>query len=525
MDMDVAIIAATPLIGLVFACVLPLMKVFTSRRVVFNLFLLIPAIIFFSLGIVALNKVIATNDITTYCFAGWPPPLGICYTLDALSGFLMFTFSLIFLMISLYSIWYFRHLNGYAYFYTLLLIHMSGLIGLVLSSDIFNIYVMIEVVSISAYGMVAFYKHKLKALTSSVRYAILGAFYTSLLLLAVIILYNSLGTLSLGIFATYVQQVNSTNNLLISPMKIVDSTNIILFLMLIFWVGFFLSALFPNHFWLPDAHAEAPIPASALLSSISVLSGFYLIGRFLYVFYKDGFLFNIDLIMNVITLLGVVSVIYSASMLCVEDDVKRILAYSTILNIGYTFMGLGLGTKLGITASLLHAFNHAIGKSAAFFSIGLLIRRYRTRNIYALEGKGVINPITTAFLTLALVHLIGFPPTGGFFSKLYLFQAFMEAKNYWGAIVVIIGTALSVYGYGRLLEHLWHPIQKPKEEEHLSLHTILVLTALMTIIFLVSIIQEPLHTLLSKAAESLRNTGHNYIKSMNDLIRTLLPHT
>ncbi|HDJ83584.1 MAG TPA: hypothetical protein ENG44_01135, partial [Desulfurococcaceae archaeon] len=359
---------------------------------------------------------------------------------------------------------------------------------------------------------------------ASVRYALLGAFYTTLFFFAIILLYISIGTLSMGTIAASLHFVKASElKELISLYRV---EGILFFVAISIWVSLFLSAIFPNHYWLPDAHAEAPTPASALLSGATVLSGFYIITRILYTLIHGS---TLDMIVpiakTILGILGIASVIYGVIMVSVEEDIKRLLAYSTILNMGYIYMGLGIGTELGIAAALLHALNHAICKIMSFLSVGVLIKKYHTRNLYVLEGKGSETPITTTFLTFALLSLIGLPPMAGFFSKLMLFQAFMEMRNYVYAVILVIGTALSAYGYGRVLEHLWHPIHEPRphrEKEHLSIPVLASLIALTSIIIIISIIQPQLNTILIETTSSLRTSAQNYINTTIELLQNIV---
>ncbi len=519
----VSFVAVAPIACIAVAASIPLLKLFTENRALFNSMLLSAASLLLGASIASLY-ISSSRKLATYCFGGWPSPLGICYAIDRFNAFIALIFAIVFLVTALYSTWYSRHMDNYVYLYTAMLIHASGLLGLVFTADLFNIYVMLEVVGLSAYAMIASYRRRIKALVASVRYALLGAFYTSLLLLAIVLLYTSLGTLSMGTVAASLHiEKAATLRELVSLHRV---ENVLFFTAVALWLGLFLSAIFPNHFWLPDAHAEAPTPASALLSGATVLSGFYIVVRVLYTLIYGSALDTVATIaMLLLGALGIVSVLYGVVMLSIEEDVKRLLAYSTILNMGYIYMGLSIGTELGIAAALLHALNHAVGKAMAFLSVGVLVRKYRTRNLYVLEGKGGETPVTTALLTFALLSLIGLPPTGGFFSKLMLFQAFMEVRSYANAAIVVVGTALSVYGYGRILEHLWHPLHElrtHREKERLSLPVLASLIALASIAIVVSIVQPQLSTVLIEAASGLRNSTQNYIDAAIELLQALL---
>ena len=273
-------IALAPIACIAIAALIPLLKLFIENRVVFNVMLLFTAWLLLGASIVSLY-ISLHRELVTYCFGGWPPPLGICYAIDRFSAFVSLIFSIVFLITALYSTWYSRHMDNYIYFYTVMIIHACGLIGLALTADLFNIYVMLEVIGLSAYAMIASYRRRTKALVASVRYALLGAFYTTLFFFAIILLYISIGTLSMGTIAASLHFVKTSELKELTSLYRIEG--ILFFVAISIWVSLFLSAIFPNHYWLPDAHAEAPTPASALLSGATVLSGFYIITRILYI--------------------------------------------------------------------------------------------------------------------------------------------------------------------------------------------------------------------------------------------------
>ncbi len=482
-------IALTPLIPIVSSILIPLLRLFTRRKVLFNIILLSTVFIDTILVFYTSYHVYFQDSIIVYCFSNWFPPIGICYVVDKLSIFMSTILVTIYSIVSIYTIWYSRHIPNYYFFYTVLLIHLGGILGLFYTSDLFNIYVMIEVIGLSAYSLVSFYHNKLRSLIASTRYALLGAFYTTLFLLAVMFIHISLGTLNIADLSIKLGfGENYIGSCFLENTTTLNNGYVLMALVLIIWTTLFLSAVFPNHFWLPSAHSEAPSPASALLSGVTVGVGVYVIIRLLYLLMHSSVLdIIVEGLVNTLMILSVISIFYGALMMSVEDDVKRILAYSTILNIGYVFMGLSLGTPYGVSASLLHFLNHSIGKASAFLSIGVFIRNYRSRNIHVLEGVGRENVLLTSFLTISLLHLIGIPPTIGFYSKLLLFQAFINSRAYGLALVVVLGTAASAYGYVRLIEHLWHPpihgVLYRVEKIHLSTPVLVSLLILTTIMF------------------------------------------
>ncbi|ADM27901.1 NADH/Ubiquinone/plastoquinone (complex I) [Ignisphaera aggregans DSM 17230] len=526
MSIDISLlISSIPILGIAIALAILLTSIVMRNRsirtIIHVLFLVFLFLITIAIAIIFIN--LYNNPVSYYCFGGWPQPLGICYILDAYTTYFLFLVLVVFLPIALYSIWYSRHIDNYYYLYILIIIHICGLIALCLTSDFFNMYVMIEVIGISAYGLIAFYRYRVRALIASIRYAILGSLFTSLLFLSIAILYLSTGSLSIAVNGAILR--NDNLGLAVSAsLRSVDG--VIIYIVIAIWIGLFISAIFPNHIWLPDAHSEAPTTVSALLSSLSVVTGIYIVSRIYYTLVYNSIVMDRISIINIILMvLGSISSILGSIMLIKEDDVKRIFAYSTIMNMGYIVLGIAITNPIGIKASLLHTLSHGIGKSMAFLSIGIFIWRYQTRNIFALEGRGYENPITTIFLTIALLNLIGLPPTAGFYSKLMLARAFLETRNYPVLGIFLATIVISAYGYSRVLEHLLKPLPpqyRTHEKEHLSPFVTSSLVTLSITIVLVVLLQPYIEQFLDIATQSLIHTYENYRYVLVEQLQNIL---
>lgn len=513
------VIGSLPLIPVVTGVLLSLLRIILSYRPLFNTLYIISSAINFLMGSILFYRVFIQSTYGIYCFGGWYSPIGICFIVDKLSSIMILIAVSIYLIVSIYAVWYTRHMANYVYFYVIALIHEAGLLGIFLTSDIFNLYVFIELAGLTAYSLILFYHHRLRSLLASARYAFAGALYTGLFLLAIVILYATTDTLSI---AELIAKIKNIENLYFNNLLLAEPTYLVLILLIGLWTAFLISALYPNHFWLPDAHSEAPSPASAILSGLTVNAGVYIAIRLLYtLYYGSPYICSLNYLLNAIVLLGIINIVYGSFKMAIEDDVKRILAYSTILNMGFIYMGIGIGTPLGISASLLHLVNHSIGKMLAFISLGVIVRRYRTRNIYALEGLGRNHPVTMAILIASILHLIGVPPFGGFFSKLLLFQAFIDVGGYIYALMIIIGTALSLYGYMRLIEHLWHhPVHhRPISKESLPIAVIVAYTLSLMIFLVLGIFSQSIIPLFNEVGEQVIHGSLEYIKALSRVVR------
>jgi len=520
------VLGFTPLVPVAAATLILLIYVLKLRdRTLYNLVLLVGSSLTAASTLVVLSETIY-GGFAWYCFGGWGAPLGICYYADELSAYYAAVTSAVFTAVAVYAVWYSRHVKHTALLYVLLLLHLSGLLAVYYTVDLFNLFVSLELVGITGYSLVSFYHYRAKALVAAARYAVAGGLMTIFLLLGVLLIYTATGAVNIGVLGAKLSVAWSPPDQMgfFNKNLYADTSLVIIAIAMILWTALFISAIFPNHFWLPDAHSEAPVPVSAVLSGLTTAMGFYVLARIAYTVLAESVLAGfLSTLLPVIGFLGIVSVFYGAIMIGVEDDVKRILAYSTILNNGYILMGLSQGTALGIAASLYHILNHAVGKALAFLCIGYMVRRYRTRNIYALEGAGRAQPIVGSVLAFALLHLIGVPPTSGFFGKFYLFKAFIDADNLAYALVVIAGSVISAYGYIRVMEHTVY-VSKPEivGKEHLSIIVTITLTTLSTVILLLGIANQWVIDYLTYTASTLVLDSTVYIERIYGLCQSLL---
>ncbi len=462
----------TMLIGAAF--LLPVLSLIIKRKVFYDIYV---SLFMFLAMILTWKSFIAASlkgIIAVYPFGGWPPPIGILYEVDAFSGVLGVLTTSIMFLIGLYSIWYTADHRGYVWYYTLLLGLEGGMIGCLYTGDAFNLFVMIEVLSVSAYGLVAYYRSRIMSIEAAIKYAFIGAMATTMYFVALVFIYGSYGTLNMADIAirarTYGIMTIWNNSLgsLIYQQKYILAIGAMVATILALWAFTYKAALFPNHFWLPDAHPEAPSPISAALSGLVVSIGVYAVIRWLYTIFGPGSLLdNIliysisarDIFLYILMVLGVISAIIGSLLMTVQKDVKRLLAYSTISHIGLMFMGISIGLSnvpdyvrvFALAAVTFHLINHATGKSLLFLSSGILIKISGTRNMDKWNGIGKKSPLSAALLIMGAFNLLGVPPLGGFFSKLMLFQSFILGNMFWLAIVLIIESVISMTAYIKLV--------------------------------------------------------------------------
>jgi formate hydrogenlyase subunit 3/multisubunit Na+/H+ antiporter MnhD subunit len=216
------------------------------------------------------------------------------------------------------------------------------------------------------------------------------------------------------------------------------------------------AAIVPLHTWLPDAHPEAPSPISALLSGIVIETGLYAMVRVLHLVYEPDF-FKMP-----IALLAVLTMTLANVMALNQSDIKRLLAYSSIAQIGYMLVGLAAGTAYGAMGLFLHVFNHSMMKGMAFLAAGSMVHEAGTRDIKSLRGVGKMMPITSISLFIALLGLGGVPGTNGFISKYHLFSAAFGSGLAWLGIMGVLNSALSMAYYIRIMPGHGHHHSVPR---------------------------------------------------------------
>jgi len=398
---------------------IPLVGLFWERLVGILAVLTTALLVVFAFGRIGADTVV-------YFVGGWPPPFGINLVGDALSGFFHLIIAIISFLVVIYSLAYMKRYTSGAKYYSLFMLMLAGMNGVVASGDLFNMFVFLEVTAISSYGLVAFgVEHE--ELEASFKYLVLGSVASSFILFGIALLYSITGTLNLAHNAQIIERG-------------VPGT-MLSFIAALFIMGFGLkTALIPFHAWLPDAHPSAPAPISAMLSGLIIkVLGIYCIIRLF--FFVVGFSQSYSF---VLILLGILSMVGGAILAIGQDDFKRLLAYSSISQIGYIIFGIGLGTPLGVIGGLFHLLNHAFFKSLLFLCSGAVEYATGTRDLRQLGGLWRKMPVTSATCSIASLSICGIPPLGGFFSKLIIVIAAVKAYDTLGPIAYLYA-AITVF--------------------------------------------------------------------------------
>lgn len=315
-----------------------------------------------------------------------------------------------------------------AFYYALLMVNLGGLNGFAVAADLFNLFVFTELLSVSAYALVASGRERGAAL-AALKYLLPGAFSSLLLLFAVGMLLALTGSLDMRTVAERLPG---------APAGAVGLA------LAAYTAGFLVkSALFPLHFWLPDAHGNAPGPVSAVLSGSVVSAGLIGLVRGLPVF---GPAAGAEL-EALLIVLGAAAVLAGGAAAMVQHEIKRIAAYSTVANVGYIALGLGLATAASVSGSLAHIGYHALAKAGVFLAAAALVERTGLRELDDLRGLGHRMPWSATALCAGLVALSGVPPTAGFVGKWQIALGALASDRPWIVLVVLAG-ALIALGYG-----------------------------------------------------------------------------
>ncbi len=377
----------------------------------------------------------------SYAIGGWAPPWGIEYRVDSLNAFVLLFVSALGAVVATASHPSVTREIGpdRAYlFYCCFLLFETGLLGVAATGDAFNLFVFLEVASLASYILVSFGRDR-RALAAAYRYLILGTIGATFYLIGVGLLYQATGTLN---FADLAERVP-----LLSDSRTIRAAFAFL------TVGISLKlALFPLHLWLPNAYAFAPSIVTALLAGTATKVALYVLLRIFFTLFGGSFAFDALAVEVILIPLAIAAVFVGSAAAIFENDVKRMLAYSSIAQIGYMVLGIAVATVLGLTGSIVHMFNHAVIKTALFLALACAVWRVGPPTLDAIAGLGRRMPLTMGAFVLAGMSLIGVPGTAGFVSKWYLVIGALERDWWWIALVIVFGSLLSVVYVWRIVE-------------------------------------------------------------------------
>lgn len=402
---------------------------------------------------ITMGIALAREGAVSHSVGGWGAPLGIDIRVDGLSFFMLAATAVVGLGVSVYAAVYIsasgqgEKMAGPVYFWPLWLLLLGTLNALFVSRDIFNVYVTLELLGVSAVALAALNRQG-PALAAALRYLLVGLLASLFYLLGTAFLYAEYGVLDM-------QRLG----ILVSPsVSTYAAVSLITVALLV------KSALFPAHFWLPPAHANAPAPISAALSALVVKAAFYLVLRLWFDVFPGALSYAAG---NVLGTLGAVAILWGSVQAIRQERLKMIVAYSTVAQIGYLFIGIPLvlaGAGAVAWAGVAYfAISHACAKAAMFLSVGNIMHVAGHDRLSELEGIGSSVPVTVFALGLAGVTLMGLPPSGGFIAKWTLLHAAVVGGQWWWAVVVLFGSLLAaVYVFRIVSRALCTPLGRER---------------------------------------------------------------
>jgi len=436
-----------------------------------------------------------TSGVLVYKVGMWVPPIGIAMVIDGLASFMLVTVNLIAFLITAYSVNYMERYTAKCKFYTLFLLMLAGMDGIIITGDIFNLFVFLEIASVASYALVA-YGTEAEELEASFKYLVMSSLGSTFVLLGIALIYGYTSTLNMADIALTISQKG--------PGRIIP------FISVLFIMGFGLkSALVPFHAWLPDAHPSAPAPVSAMLSGVLIKTlGVYALIRLFYsVIGTSGPL------LSVLMFLGALSMVIGVFLAIGQWDMKRLLAYHSISQIGYVIMGFGLATPLGILGALFHLFNHSVFKSLLFLNSGALEYSVGTRDLKEMGGLKERMPITADTSLIASMSIAGVPPFNGFWSKLIIILAAIQARQFIYAFFAVLASILTLASFMKVQKYAFSgklgKRYKDVKEVPIFMRGSMVALAIICILGGVIIIPPLAKMFLGPAANVLMN-GTNY---------------
>tara|TARA_A100001011_G_scaffold391268_1_gene476388 strand:- start:800 stop:2137 length:1338 start_codon:yes stop_codon:yes gene_type:complete len=420
---------------------------------------------------------VQTSGVILYEFGNWQPPWGIAFKIDGINIGLQIIFSSFVLITTFYSRKIFLseiHPDDSGKAYSLWLLAVGSLNGIILTNDIFNLFVFLEISALSSISLIALGAGmNRKALLAAFNYLIIGAIGATFYVIGVGFAYSMTGTLNMSDLVIQLSQYSTGQLAIFAGMS---------FMLIGLMVK---SAVFPLHLWLPPAYSYAPSAVSTLFAALATKAILYFFVRLIYevfTFYDHYLIIFLDYVLMPLS----VSAIFVGTIIAIyQDDIKKLLAYSSIAQIGYITLAFSMNDQSGITAGFIHIFNHALIKGGLFMAIGYFAFSSQDRvTLSSINGYGQKYPITSFALLICGVSLIGIPLTNGFVSKLYLFQALYYNHMFITIALVAISSALAVIYFWKIVESLWFSsIKTEVVSEDPAIYIPLWIVAISIIIF------------------------------------------
>lgn len=384
---------------------------------------------------------VADSGTISYAIGNWAPPWGIEYRVDRLNAFMLVLVSLMGAVAMPYariSVAAELPQEQEYLFYAMYCLCLSGLLGIAVTGDAFNLFVFLEISSLSTYVLIALGRRR-QALWAAYQYLVMGTIGATFYIIGVGLIYLMTGTLNMVDMAARLAHVSDVRPLIAALAFVIVGVGLKL-------------ALFPLHQWLPNAYTFAPSVVTAFVAATATKVSIYVLIRFSFsIFGQSPILGQVHFhaLLLVLSVLAIVSMSLAALF---QEDFKRMLAYSSVAQVGYIMLGVSLANPSGLTASVSHLFNHGITKGALFLLVGILALRVGSTRLERLSGLASRMPVTSFGIVLAGLSLIGVPGTAGFITKWYLVRACLEHGSWWLAGLVVASSMIALGYVWRFVE-------------------------------------------------------------------------
>lgn len=408
---------------------------------------------------------VQSNGALTYQLGGWAAPMGISYHIDLMNAYVLLLVSAISTVALPYaarSITVELNPESQPLFYVYWLLCITGLLGIVATGDAFNVFVFLEISSLSTYALIALGSDRggdRRAVRASLRYLLLGSLGATFIVIAIGLLYMMTGTLNMADIAQRLPEVEDKR-----PVEAA-------FAFLIIGAGL-KAAMFPLHTWMPDAYTHAPSASSVLLASTSTKVAIYVLLRFIISIFGFDFSFAGLQVQVWLLPLALTGIAFGSLSAMYQLDAKRLLAWSSVAQLGYILLAISIGTAAGVAAGLIHLFNHALMKATLFMAMGAVAYHVGGTRMFHIAGFGRQMPFTFIAMVLGGLSLVGVPFTVGFVSKWYLVTSAVDTYGLWLVVFVLITSLLAAMYVWRLIDVAWfRPVMhdKPLREAPLTM--------------------------------------------------------
>lgn len=374
-----------------------------------------------------------------YKLGNWPPPFGIEYAIDHLNAMVLAIISVVSLLTAIYSKEGIKKElpDNISSFYTLFLLLVTGLLGITITGDAFNLYVLLEIAALSSYALLAFGKGR--AYISTFNYLIMGTIGACFYLIGVGYLLLKTGTLNMSGIAQIIPSLQTSQAILIA----------FIFVMLGMWIKM---ALFPLHGWLPNAYSYAPTAASCLIAPLMTKVSVYVMIRLMFDVFNANYVFSVVNFAPVIVFIASIAIFAGSIFALLQRDLKKMLTYIIVAEVGYMVGGAWLNSAVGLAGAIYHIMSDAMMTLCLFMAIGCIVYKTGSSSFDSMKGIFKKMPITMVFFIIGAFAMIGIPPTCGFFSKWFLILGALDSGNWLFMVALLASSLVNVVLFFRLFE-------------------------------------------------------------------------